>query len=79
MSEGVLEYVDEQTGEPCIKHGIRGNSFKRGSEWEIVKDLKGYKTHEQGGVDLTIGSDGIKIKNGKTDYYAKNGLLMPNN
>ena len=79
MSEGVLEYVDEQTGEPCMKHGIRGNSFKRGSEWEIVKDLKGYKTHEQGGVDLTIGSDGIKIKNGKTDYYAKNGLLMPNN
>lgn len=79
MSEGVLEYVDEQTGEPCMKHGIKGNSFKRGSKWEIVKDLKGYKTHEQGGVDLTIGSDGIKIKNGKTDYYAKNGLLMPNN
>jgi hypothetical protein len=79
MSEGVLEYVDEQTGEPCMKHGNRGNSFKRGSKWEIVKDLKGYKTHEQGGVDLTIGSDGIKIKNGKTDYYAKNGLLMPNN
>ena len=79
MSEGVLEYVDEQTGEPCMKHGIRGNSFKRGSKWEIVKDLKGYKTHEQGGVDLIIGSDGIKIKNGKTDYYAKNGLLMPNN
>jgi hypothetical protein len=76
IKEAKIEYVDEVTKQPCLRYGGRGNSFNRGSTWEIVKDLKGYKPHEKGGVDLSIGKNGVEIRNGKSKFYAKNGLLF---
>lgn len=57
--------------------GYKEKSFTKGGTWKIVKDLKDYKTHEQGGVDLVIGKKGVEVKNGKTQFYAKDGLVMP--
>jgi len=62
---------------PTAKKGIRDGMFTKGSEWELVKDLNGYKTHEEGGVDLTIGKKGVFIHDGQSKYKAANGLLMP--
>jgi hypothetical protein len=76
IKSGKIEYKDDVTGKPCLRYGGRGNSFNRGSEWEIVKDLKGYKPHEQGGVDLKIGKDGVNVFSGKSSFYAKDGLLF---
>ena len=77
IKQGVVKYVDRETGEPCLRYGGRRNSFKRGQRWAIVKDLNGYSTHEDGGVDLSIGQGGVSvIKNGAA-FYAKNGMLIP--
>jgi hypothetical protein len=76
VKEGKIEYVDDVTKQSCLRYGGRGNSFNRGSQWEIVKDLKGYKPHEKGGVDLSIGKNGVEVINGKSKFYAKNGLLF---
>lgn len=54
-------------------------SFTKGGKWKLIKDLKGYPTHKEGGVDLTIGKDGVKIKNGNTEFTAKHGLVIPKN
>ena len=54
-------------------------SFTKGGKWKVIKDLKGYPTHKEGGVDLTIGKDGVSIKNGNTQFTAKHGLVIPKN
>ena len=51
-------------------------SFTKGGKWKLIKDLKGYPTHEKGGVDLTIGKDGVRIKNGNTEFKAEHGLVI---
>jgi hypothetical protein len=53
------------------------SKFTKGSEWEIVKDLKGYPSHAQGGVDINIGPDGVNFIRGKTNIKAANGLVLP--
>ena len=54
-------------------------SFTKGGTWKVIKDLKGYPTHKEGGVDLTIGKNGVSIKNGNTEFTAKHGLVIPKN
>lgn len=54
-------------------------SFTKGGKWKVIKDLKGYPTHKEGGVDLTIGKNGVTIKNGNTQFTAKHGLVIPKN
>ena len=54
-------------------------SFVKGGKWKVIKDLKGYPTHKEGGVDLTIGKNGVIIKNGNTQFTAKYGLVIPKN
>jgi hypothetical protein len=76
IKEGKIKYIDSVTKVPCLRYGGRGNSFNRGSKWEIVKDLKGYKPHEKGGVDLSIGKNGVEVRSGESKFYAKNGLLF---
>jgi hypothetical protein len=76
IKEGKIKYIDSVTKESCLRYGGRGNTFNRGSKWEIVKDLKGYKTHEKGGVDLSIGKNGVEVRSGKSKFYAKKGLLF---
>ena len=65
-------------GKLKAKDGLRDN-FTKGGKWKVIKDLKGYPTHKKGGVDLTIGKDGVKIKNSNTEFTAKHGLVIPKN
>ncbi len=60
------------------KDGLK-TTFTKGGKWKVIKDLKGYPTHKEGGVDLTIGKEGVKIKNGNTEFTAKHGLVIPKN
>ena len=76
ISTGEIQYVDEETGDLCAKHGGRTN-FHRGGKWELVKDLKGFPTHEKGGVDLVIGKNGVSIKNVNSEIKAEKGLVIP--
>lgn len=59
------------------KHGLATSPIKEGGEWEVVKDLKGYPSHDDGGVDLDISDDGVYIKRGKSKILAKHGLVVP--
>lgn len=69
------EIKENCTGKLKAEEGLQFN-FKHGGKWKIIKDLKG-ATHEQGGIDLVIGKDGVKITNGKSQYKAEFGLVIP--
>ena len=58
--------------------GLQTN-FTKGGKWRLIKDLKGYPTHKEGGVDLTISKNGVSIKNGNIEFIAKHGLVIPKN
>lgn len=45
-------------------------------KWEIVKDLKGYPTHKGGGVDISIGKQGVSISGKSSKYKAGGGLNL---
>jgi hypothetical protein len=47
--------------------------FTPGSSWEVVKDFKG-KSHEEGGIDITIDRKGVNINKGKVK--AKKGVVF---
>ena len=74
--DGVLEI--DCKGKLKAEKGL-ATSFTKGGKWKLVKDLKDYPTHKEGGVDLTIGKDGVKIKNGNSEFTAKHGLVIPKN
>lgn len=74
--EGLLEI--DCKGKLKAEKGLT-TSFTKGGTWKVIKDLKGYPTHKEGGVDLTIGKDGVSIKNGNTEFTAKHGLVIPKN
>jgi len=67
-----LEKEGEEVKRKCksktkASKGMKSN-FKKGFEWSLVKDLKGFPSHTQGGVDL-------KISNGKVTFSGKNGTI----
>lgn len=74
--EGLLEI--DCKGKLKAEKGL-ATSFTKGGKWKVIKDLKGYPTHKEGGIDLTIGKDGVSIKNGNTQFTAKHGLVIPKN
>ena len=81
IESGEIEYTDEE-GKPCIsfkaKDGARESKFTKGGKWEIVEDLTGYPSHKEGGVDISIGNDGVSFINSKNvSVKAANGLLLP--
>lgn len=63
-------------GKLKAKDGLRIN-FTKGSQWEIVKDLKGYPSHSQGGVDVKIGKNGFSFTRDNGVIEAKHGLVLP--
>lgn len=73
---GLLEI--DCKGKIKAEKGLQTN-FTKGGKWKLIKDLKGYPTHKEGGVDLTIGKNGVSIKNGNTEFTAKHGLVIPKN
>jgi hypothetical protein len=74
--DGLLEI--DCKGKLKAEKGL-ATSFTKGGKWKLVKDLKDYPTHKEGGVDLTIGKNGVTIKNGNTQFTAKYGLVIPKN
>lgn len=72
------EIEKDCTGKLKAEKGL-ATSFVKGGKWKVIKDLKGYPTHKEGGVDLTIGKGGVSIKNGNTQFTAKYGLVIPKN
>ena len=78
ITSNQITYTTED-GQPCAKEGVRFNSFTPGSNWQVVKDLKGYPSHTNGGIDVKIDQSGVKIINNKGDLIkAENGLVLPN-
>jgi hypothetical protein len=71
--EGLLEI--DCKGKLKAEKGL-ATSFTKGGKWKVIKDLKGYPTHKEGGVDLTISKNGVSIKNGNTQFTAKHGLVI---
>jgi hypothetical protein len=77
INRSEITYTDEE-GNPCAEMGMRSSNFTKGSKWEIVKDLKGYPSHAQGGVDIKIGKNGFSFTRDNGVIEAKNGLVLPN-
>lgn len=71
--EGLLEVSCKYKAE----HGLR-TTFQKGGTWEIIKELKG-NTHEEGGIDIVIGKEGVRIKRGDSELKAEYGLVIPKN
>ncbi len=63
-------------GKLKAEDGIR-TKFTKGSQWEIVKDLKGYPSHSQGGVDIKLGKNGFSFTRDNGIIEAKHGLVLP--
>jgi hypothetical protein len=76
IKESEITYTDEE-GNLCAKMGSRSSKFTKGSKWEIVKDLKGYPSHAQGGVDIKIGKNGFNFTRDNGVIEAKHGLVLP--
>ena len=76
--ENTIEKDCNSGGKLKAEKGLQTN-FTKGGKWKLIKDLRGYPTHKEGGVDLSIGKNGVSIKNGDTEFIAKDGLVLPNN
>ena len=76
IDENEITYTDEE-GNLCAKMGGRSSKFTKGSKWEIVKDLKGYPSHSQGGVDIKLGKNGFSFTRDNGIIEAKYGLMLP--
>ncbi len=76
INESEITYTDEE-GNLCAKMGGRSSKFTKGSKWEIVKDLKGYPSHSQGGVDIKLGKNGFSFTRDNGVIEAKHGLVLP--
>jgi hypothetical protein len=77
INESEITYTDDE-GNPCAVNGLKGSKFKKGGNWEIIKEFKG-KSHAQGGIDIEIGKGGIKMSNKQGKFEAKYGLIIPKN
>ena len=72
-----IEYKDENDNRcSTAADGARGK-FHPGNRWEIVKDLKGYPSHAQGGVDIKLGKNGFSFTRDNGVIEAKHGLVLP--
>lgn len=75
LAELGITYTDEN-GLPCAKNGL-SSSFSPGGSWEVIERFEG-PSHSQGGIDIKIGSGGIKMSNKGGEVKAQFGLLIPN-
>ena len=48
------------------------------SQWEIIKNFKG-KSHENGGIDISIDNGVISMSNTNGKFKAKEGVVIPKN
>lgn len=85
LEDIIAEKISElqQTGELEIdcsnataSEGLR-NKFTKGAKWELVKDLKGYPSHADGGVDIAIKDNNFYFKNSAgNEIKAAHGLVI---
>lgn len=75
MSTGEVQFVNEETGKPCMKVGGK-TGFTTGGDWEVIKDFKG-SSHEQGGIDIAIGDGTISMSGKQGSIKAENGVVVP--
>lgn len=77
IKSGQITYTDAK-GNPCAAEGLRNVDFTWGKRWSIIKDLKGFPSHADGGVDIQISGEGVRFKNNNgKEVIAANGLLLP--
>ena len=69
---GEITFTDEQ-GNPCAACGMGG---VKGTKWEIVKDFNGMPKHSQGGVDIMLTDNGVRIIRDGGEIECKNGLFI---
>ena len=74
--ENIVEKDCTGGGKLKAEKGL-ATSFTKGSQWEIVKDLKGYPSHAQGGVDIKLGKDGFSFARNGGEIKAAYGLVLP--
>lgn len=67
-----LQYTTED-GDICASAGL--TTGIQGSNWTLVSDFKGYPSHRNGGVDITLGADGVYLTNERTTFKAQSGLV----
>lgn len=72
ISKGEITFTDEQ-GNPCAACGMGG---VKGTKWEIVKDFNGMPKHSQGGVDIMLTDNGVRIIRDGGEIECKNGLFI---
>ena len=87
MSESDWDNMSKEEKENVIdcKGGSKGSTpkaekgaqfgFTPGSRWKIIKDFKG-KSHDNGGIDISVGKDGIKMSNKNGKFEAKRGCVI---
>ena len=74
--KGNSNYLSDMGFTPIAKRGLNMD-FTPGGSWTLEKDLKGYPTHAQGGVDLKFDDTGIQFHNGTHHVKASCGLCLP--
>ena len=70
---------ENEDGEPCARFGMT-TGVGQSSPWRVVKDFSGGKSHEQGGIDISVWKNGkVNVLKGdkKLKFEAKNGFLIP--
>lgn len=77
IDDGVVEQKCKTSSKKKAANGL-STGIKAGGVWTIVKDLAGYPTHEDGGVDLVINRGGVFLNNNGKDVKAENGLSIEN-
>ena len=74
IEKGIVSLKDEETGKPCLAAGANFG-FTPGGSWKVIKEFKG-KSHERGGIDISVGENGIKMIGKSGDFKAKNGVVI---
>lgn len=52
--------------------------YTSGGKWEVVEDLKGLPSHNNGGVDISINNGSVYFSSGGTNIMAKKGVVVQN-
>ena len=73
--ENIIEKDCSGGGKLKAEKGLQ-TKFTKGGKWEIVKDLKGYPSHAQGGVDIKLGKDGFSFTGKNGEIKAAHGLVL---
>jgi predicted kinase len=76
IQSGEITFTEDD-GKLCAKMGMKSDKFTSGGKWEMISSIKG-KSHNEGGVDLTINDNGkVTFKNKlNNDIKAEFGLVI---